>query len=782
MGDFVKFQKHDGKVNINNLEILEFIDDAQRGGQGLIAFAANNDLGGRLETIKFYGIGDFYETPQNVFMRKIISNSGYWKKVLERGKNILARVGSNEFPKFPMPISAGEYNSVLYMTMSCGRESEFDSEGFSLNEYRQGRLITLDQVIRKKTYGNSEKRAAQLTYIKKMFDMNYKDKTKYFIDILKNNNILHKAYGLVHNDMKPSQILLMFSNEYPRIQTIDLDMYIDVNSNIDLKSMNYVTTLMYNSSILLKSCLGLSVEKVSPFSRDIWSLGLIGQEFILGAHPYRLDAELLMEENNSSKSIFESNNGIENAIRATIQAQEIYFDKRKRSGYTNSHTMSKIPYGLEKILHKMVSYDYINLDNVIEDLLPFSSDPGEKISRRRFIKKISLTGVGAALIGWPSINIWKNIHSAKHSLDGFMEDYSHGNLNRELLSREFLPRYNNEKIVPFINRVLNSGGKVPEYVNDGKYQLVPDYILTAGFFHRMMLLSYSISKEDSLREKYLSLIMKMKPVLDVGVRVFRFTNPLSEFVNVAGSLGVDVNILSDRRSVLSSLYDSIIDERMIQSKNIMYLEASSLQEYANMVRIADYYLIKGMGSFRHAEYLDIIHTLKDYLIFERDNITGVYDAVHVESHRPGIDYEIPGKYDKSGTALFGSSISQVLMIDILNDAKIDGLLNIRKKLSESYLKSIMRGRDIVPRNFIDAPIVMNDKNNMPYSLFVHGELDNNLTGKKDDLIIDLLRKINTDESEGIMPNSMVEAKDPQTYNMMSDYYTLDAIRKFAFNE
>ena len=56
------------------------------------------------------------------------------------------------------------------------------------------------------------------------------------------------------------------------------------------------------------------------------------------------------------------------------------------------------------------------------------------------------------------------------------------------------------------------------------------------------------------------------------------------------------------------------------------------------------------------------------------------------------------------------------------------------------------------------------------------------TGKKDDLIIDLLRKINTDESEGIMPNSMVEAKDPQTYNMMSDYYTLDAIRKFAFNE
>ena len=77
---------------------------------------------------------------------------------------------------------------------------------------------------------------------------------------------------------------------------------------------------------------------------------------------------------------------------------------------------------------------------------------------------------------------------------------------------------------------------------------------------------------------------------------------------------------------------------------------------------------------------------------------------------------------------------------------------------------------------------MNDKNNMPYSLFVHGELDNNLTGKKDDLIIDLLRKINTDESEGIMPNSMVEAKDPQTYNMMSDYYTLDAIRKFAFNE
>jgi hypothetical protein len=32
-----------------------------------------------------------------------------------------------------------------------------------------------------------------------------------------------------------------------------------------------------------------------------------------------------------------------------------------------------------------------------------------------------------------------------------------------------------------------------------------------------------------------------------------------------------------------------------------------------------------------------------------------------------------------------------------------------------------------------------------------------------------------------MPNSMVEAKDPQTYNMMSDYYTLDAIRKYAFN-
>ena len=66
--------------------------------------------------------------------------------------------------------------------------------------------------------------------------------------------------------------------------------------------------------------------------------------------------------------------------------------------------------------------------------------------------------------------------------------------------------------------------------------------------------------------------------------------------------------------------------------------------------------------------------------------------------------------------------------------------------------------DSPPRNFIDAPIDINEINNLPFSTFAYREISENVLSIRDQILVSLLRKISVDDTEGIMPYSRIEAQ------------------------
>jgi hypothetical protein len=49
---------------------------------------------------------------------------------------------------------------------------------------------------------------------------------------------------------------------------------------------------------------------------------------------------------------------------------------------------------------------------------------------------------------------------------------------------------------------------------------------------------------------------------------------------------------------------------------------------------------------------------------------------------------------------------------------------------------------------------------------------------RDKILISLLKKIDTDNLEGILPESRVEPYVTASFNMMSDYFTLKAVKEY----
>jgi hypothetical protein len=125
----------------------------------------------------------------------------------------------------------------------------------------------------------------------------------------------------------------------------------------------------------------------------------------------------------------------------------------------------------------------------------------------------------------------------------------------------------------------------------------------------------------------------------------------------------------------------------------------------------------------------------------------------------------------------------------INSRKYSEALSLKKKLYQTYIKSISK-QDIINSNtqeiigtapnFMFAPNTVRGVNNLPFVMHAYQEISANTEtlGLKDALLISLLKKIDLDAKEGIMPASRVEAKLPEGYNIMSDYYTLCTIDNY----
>lgn len=386
----VDFKKSEGIIKLenarDNLHILKFISDDPTGRQGSIAFAINKNLGDRLEVIKFYGLVPCGEDDQKkVFYAP---NNVFWSRVREHEISALARLDDSGFPT---AYTTGEYCNVLYTLMSFGRKKDTRQqelpELLTLKEgYEDGAVLTLEQILYHKHNNNPK----QIMLINTINSYDYKTKLRYFAEIFKNVLTLHK-HGIVHNDLKPSQIIFITpQSDSPKkpqrhqhaqkyrhiIQTIDLGSHINLH-NLDTDHWVGPTTPLYSSRECLEAYLSyesgdksaIETIRANPDQlkeRDFYALGLIGCEFLLGMHPYAHRVQLALEQHpprilqnsstqNSPISYISHDLFTFDQYRVILKEIHSFLKRKRQNGFSLNISGRTIPLREEQKIHQLIS-------------------------------------------------------------------------------------------------------------------------------------------------------------------------------------------------------------------------------------------------------------------------------------------------------------------------------------------------------------------------------------------------------------------------------------------
>lgn len=316
---------------------------SKRGGQASVRFAINEGMAYRLEAIKFYTL----------------------KSILEHEKSVLAILGSADHIRFPTIYNSGKYENKYWLTMSISQEPK-DALKFSsqisqmkYDDLLSGKILPLEDAI----FGDKTTHSGkQLESIILLQNMDYKKKLKIGITMLESLEILHDL-DIVHNDYKPSQVLLLFlkrdskrkSEFFPK--TLDFGMHLRLGE-IDSMDEFLITpsTPLYAHPIVIQNHLDiLSGRKTREevlkfyksdlkwnFKRDEHAAALTMLELLYGINPLESLANKILLDSRDSKN--KENLNEESALNvskdaltlnAILEANQIMDSRTERERFMN---------------------------------------------------------------------------------------------------------------------------------------------------------------------------------------------------------------------------------------------------------------------------------------------------------------------------------------------------------------------------------------------------------------------------------------------------------------
>ncbi|MGV8150840.1 MAG: hypothetical protein ACP5NV_03880 [Candidatus Woesearchaeota archaeon] len=750
---------------VTNMPMPEY-----QGSQGLGIPVIDTSLDNIPRFLKIFGVDEIINTKEYLQLnisdtKKIIESMAYEKKAYS--------MISKNYPRFPLINSARTNKEGLsYIVMTYSKENTLKSHN----------VFNLEHVIQKSPGSNDLQKAN----IEMLNNRPWYEWIKDFIYVSESvGPVLHREHSMVHNDLKPSQIvyiinkirldkighkkyenfriLKMSSGELYEIivQLVDFGSRILINDiraqdkEFFLSNILNVTTIMYNhpdtidgyielisnpenTDYVAQKARDLMQNKAALFKRDGYALKIILYEILTGKHPYSDYIQAIFEENemkNYGKTIYtnqiEKNKILilqkisEKAREFSNNAKEFY---KIHEGKNSESIFSKMP---KNVREAVFSFDENDIYNSTERLWRIIPENAKKIKRKEFIKYLGTIVGAAGIISAAEIgqDLFK---SAK--MESLELIFPNPKIDVATL-KSFRNKILEERILPAIERTAHDKNPndrchvLPHQILNGAiYERVSDKSLESGHFIKLVARTIDALNISELKHFYTELILSRQFEFDEsGYRISRIRDSVNDFLKNFTNLSTqskEKDAINNSRLLMQKYHELITTKfltRTVPYSNTTYFKANPEDDKLALTHGANH-VIRAESYFIVKDLIETYPELFDNHMKIMSKYLIENGFVHDRVYFGGGIVPIVGTERP-----IKRTLNQVMIIDLLSDwnkhlGEGKQLLDLTiSKYEENLSKENFVSTEYTDLDKISQQII-NHENNLPDTLYIKSRL------------------------------------------------------------